>query len=424
MRQHLRSVSDFLHWLRVRLGEDRLLQVAGSLTFTTLLALVPVIAVALTVFSAFPAFSGFWDSIRGFILANLVPAAASKVITVAMEQFAQNAGRLTALGLAILTVTAVMMMLTIEHAFNRIWRVAHPRPLLNRVLTYWGVLTIGPLLLGVSLSVTSWIVTQSMGLMGSARGEEPELLRAVPIALTCLAFAFVYRAVPNRKVETADALAAGIVAGLLFEATKSLLGAYIKQIPTYKVIFGAFASFPIFLVWLYTSWLIVLIGAELAAALPYMRSGGVRVRRGVGTALLDAVRLLERLYHAHAKGVVPSTGELRSALKLSWEDCEALLQQLSQAAWVTPAQGGRWVLSKDLAQVKLADLYREFVFHPDPDLARAKHGAEGEVARIAAGLHDGLQTSLRDVFDAAGAGALHEPDAKPKRGFRLGRASS
>jgi membrane protein len=419
MRPYLRSASDYLHWLRVRLREDRLLQVAGSLTFTTLLALVPVIAVALTVFSAFPGFAGFWDSIRGFILANLVPAAASKVITVAMEQFAQNAGRLTALGIAILTVTAVMMMLTIEHAFNRIWRVARPRPLLNRVLTYWGVLTIGPLLLGVSLSVTSWIVTQSMGLMGTAKGEEHELLRAVPVALTCLAFAFVYRAVPNRKVETGDALVAGIVAGLLFEATKSLLGAYIKQIPTYKVIFGAFASFPIFLVWLYSSWLIVLIGAELAAALPYMRSGGVRVRRGVGSALLDAVRLLERLYHAHAKGLVPTTGELRVALKLSWEDCEALLLQLTHAGWVAPAQGGRWVLSKDLAQVKLADLYREFVFHPDAELARGKHGAEGEVARITATLHEGLQASLRDVIRHAGGDALAELETKPRRRLRL-----
>jgi membrane protein len=376
--------------------------------------------VALTVFSAFPAFSGFWDTIRGFILANLVPAAASKVLTVAMVQFVQNAGRLTALGLATLTVTAVMMMLTIEHSFNRIWRVARPRPLLNRMLTYWGVLTIGPLLLGVSLSLTSWVVTQSMGIMGSTSGTSGTILKVVPVTLTCLAFAFVYRTVPNRKVETADALVAGIVAGLLFEAMKSLFGVYIKQMPTYKLIFGAFASFPIFLVWLYASWMIVLIGAELAAALPYMRSGGVRLRRGVGTGVLDAVRILRLLYLAHGKGVVPTTGELRAALKMPWEDCEALLQQLAAAGCVAMAAGGeRWVLSRDLAQVKVADLYRMFVLDADGELARDRHAHEGDVARMISGVHDQLQTSLKDLFEAS-AGEDPEAPSAPRRRLRGG----
>jgi membrane protein len=419
MRQHLRSVSDFLHWLRVRLREDRLLQVAGSLTFATLIALVPVITVALTVFSAFPAFSGFWSTIRAFILANLVPGAASKVITVYMEQFAQNAGRLTALGLAILSVTAVMMLLTIEHTFNRIWRVRRPRPLLNRMLTYWGVLTIGPLLLGASLSLTSWLVTHSMGLMGGMRDAQALFLRFVPLSLTCLAFAFVYRALPNRRVEAADALIAGIAAALLFEATKSLFGVYIRQIPTYKLVYGAFASFPIFLAWLYASWLIVLIGAELAAALPYMRAGGVRMRRGVGSALLDAVRVLRLLYDAHAKGMVPTTAELRAALKMPWEDCEAMLLQLSDAGWVAAAAGERWVLSRDVGRIRLSDLYREFVFNPDSELARGKHGYEDALARVTEDIHHGLQMSLKDLFDRSSSAVSPEKEAAQSRSARL-----
>jgi membrane protein len=421
MRQHLHTLSDFLHWLHVRLREDRLLQVAGSLTFTTLLALVPVIIVALTVFSAFPAFSGFWSAIRNFIVANLMPGAASRVISVYMEQFAQNAGRLTALGMAILTVTAVMMMLTIEHTFNRIWRVARPRPLLSRMLTYWGVLTIGPLLLGVSLSLTSWLLTQSMGLMGGMRDAQGVLLKLVPLSLTCLAFAFVYRVVPNRKVETGDALIASILAALLFEGMKSLFGVYIKQIPTYKLVYGAFASFPIFLAWMYLSWLVVLLGAELAAALPYMRSGGVRLRRGAGSALLDAVHLLRLLYEAHGQGIVPNTGELRAALKMPWEDCEAMLFQLSDAGWVTAAAGGeRWVLSRDLAQVKLSDLYRQFVFNPDGELARGKHGHEDVLARMTTGVHDALTLSLKALFDqsAPQGEAVLARRSKPPRGLR------
>jgi membrane protein len=424
MRQHLHTIADFLHWLRVRLLEDRLLQVAGSLTFTTLLALVPVIIVALTVFSAFPAFSGFWSAIRNFIVANLMPGAASRVISVYMEQFAQNAGRLTALGLAILTVTAVMMMLTIEHTFNRIWRVSRPRPLLSRMLTYWGVLTVGPLLLGVSLSLTSWLLTQSMGLMGSLKGGEAALLKIVPLSLTCLAFAFVYRSVPNRKVETGDALVAGVAAGLLFEVMKSLFGAYIKQVPTYKLVFGAFASFPIFLSWLYVSWLIVLVGAELAAALPYLRSGGVRLRRGVGSAVLDAVRLLRLLYDAHGNGVVPTTAELRAALRMPWEACEAMLLQLSDAGWVAAATAERWVLSRDLRQVKLADLYREFVFNPDHELARSRHGFEATLARMTADTHAALQMSLVELFEQS-APEEEEPrrEESGKRGSRLRRVA-
>ena len=422
MRQHLHTISDFLQWLRVRLREDRLLQVAGSLTFTTLLALVPVIIVALTVFSAFPAFSGFWSAIRNFIVANLMPGAASKVISVYMEQFAQNAGRLTALGMVILTVTAAMMMLTIEHTFNRIWRVSRPRPLLCRMLTYWGVLTIGPLLLGVSLSLTSCLLTQSMGLMGSLKGGEAVILKLVPLSLTCLAFAFVYRSVPNRKVETGDALVAGIAAGLLFELMKSLFGAYIRQVPTYKLVFGAFASFPIFLSWLYMSWLVVLIGAELAAALPYMRSGGVRLRRGVGSALLDAVHLLHLLYNAHGKGVVPTTGELRAALRMPWESCEAMLLQLSDAGWVAAAAGERWVLARDLAQVKLSDLYHEFVFNPQSELARAKDGCDAALAQLTADIHDDLQMSLKELFEQSTPATLqHEESGQRKALRRLAR---
>jgi membrane protein len=310
-----------------------------------------------------------------------------------------------------------MMMLTIEHTFNRIWRVARPRPLIARMLTYWGVLTIGPLLLGVSLSLTSWLVSQSTELMGSSRAV---FLKAVPLTLTCLAFAFVYRTVPNRKVETADALVAGIAAGLLFELVKSLFGAYIRQIPTYKLVYGAFASFPIFLAWLYLSWMIVLIGAEFAAALPYMRSGGVRLRRGVGSALLDAVRLLRMLYEAHGKGVVPTTGELRAALKMPWEGCEAMLLQLSDAGWVAAAAGGRWVLSRDLAQVKLADLYRAFVFNPDAEMARGKHGYEQALAQVTLDIHNDLQMSLKALFEQP-AGETPSPSSPARRRIPLER---
>jgi membrane protein len=397
VRRRFRIVSEFFHLLAVRAREDRLFQVAGSLTFTTLLALVPLITVALTVFSAFPVFSEFATAIRNFVLTNLVPAAAGKVVTVYTEQFAQNAGKLTALGMAILTVAAVMTMLTVDHTFNTIWRVRRPRPLVNRLLIYWGVLTIGPLLIGVSLYVTSWLLTRSMGLMGPSQAVSV-VYRVVPLVLTVVAFSFLYRTIPNRPVAVKDALAGGVLAGLLFEAAKAAFGGYIRQVPMYKLVYGAFASIPIFLLWIYISWMIILVGAVFTAALPYLR-GGVRVRKALGSEFLDALHLLRLLHRAHGEGRVHSTYELRAGVRLPMEQCEGLLDRLAQAGWITPASGDGWVLARDAGEIRLAEVYRRFVF--DPDTVRrdyAESSFESAVAKMTAGVHDELAISLKALF--------------------------
>jgi membrane protein len=397
VRRRLRIVSEFFHLLAVRAREDRLFQVAGSLTFTTLLALVPLLTVALTVFSAFPVFSEFATAIRNFVLANLVPAAAGKVVTVYTQQFAQNAGKLTALGLAILTVAAVMTTLTVDHTFNTIWRVRRPRPLVSRLLIYWGVLTIGPLLIGVSLYVTSWLLTRSMGLMGPSQAVSA-VYRLVPLVFTVLAFSFLYRTVPNRPVAVSDALAGGVLAGLLFEAAKAAFGSYIRQVPMYKLVYGAFASIPIFLLWIYISWMIILVGAVFTAALPYLR-GGVRVRKALGSEFLDALHLLRLLNRAHGEGRVPSTYELRAGVRLPMEQCEGLLDRLAQAGWITRASGDGWVLARDAGEIRLAEVYRRFVF--DPDTVRrdyAESSFEGAVAKMTAGVDGDLSISLKALF--------------------------
>jgi membrane protein len=402
VRRRFRIVSEFFHLLAVRAREDRLFQVAGSLTFTTLLALVPLMTVALTVFSAFPVFAEFATAIRNFVLANLVPAAAGKVVTVYTEQFAQNAGKLTALGLAIFTVAAVMTMLTVDHTFNTIWRVRRPRPLVNRLLIYWGVLTIGPLLIGVSLYVTSWLLTRSMGLVGPSQAVSV-VYRVVPLVLTVIAFSFLYRTIPNRPVPVNDALVGGVLAGLLFEAAKAAFGAYIRQVPMYKLVYGAFASIPIFLLWIYISWMIILVGAVFTAALPYLR-GGVRVRKVLGSEFLDALNLLRLLQRAHGEGRVPSTYELRAGVRLPLEQCEGLLGRLTKAGWITQANGDGWVLARDAGEIRLADVYRHFVF--DPDTVRRDYsegGFESAVARMTAGVHDELAISLKALF------ARHKP---------------
>ncbi|HTS54740.1 MAG TPA: YihY family inner membrane protein [Burkholderiales bacterium] len=397
IRRHVRATWDYLLLLIHRIREDRCLQVAGSLTFTTLLALVPLITIGVTVFSTFPLFAGFSGAIRQFVVTNLMPASAGRVITVYMQQFADNAGRLTTWGIAILGVSAVLTMLTIDRAFNTIWRVRRPRTLLNRLLIYWAVLTVGPLLIGASLSVTSWLLTLSMGIVRGAEEAELVLLRVVPLILTCAAMAFLYRMVPSRRVDTRDAVAGGALAGLAFEGMKAAFGAYVRAVPTYKLVYGAFASFPIFLLWIYLSWLVLVLGAEFTAALPYLRTGGVRLKRRPGEQFLEAARLLRHLYQAHRGGRVTRTEELRVGLRLPFEECEQLLDRLAAAGWVAPTTGDGWVLARDAAEIRLADVYREFVFRSD--LAEgAEPSFESLVAQLTRDAHETLSMNLETLF--------------------------
>ncbi|MBI3068943.1 MAG: YihY family inner membrane protein [Betaproteobacteria bacterium] len=234
------ALIELARMVAARFVEERCLQVAASLTFTTLLALVPMVAVALTVISAFPVFGAFTEHLERFVLENLVPESA-EAIAAYTEQFTENAGRLTALGAAFLGLTALLLMLTIDRAFNTIWRVTRPRPMLQRVLIYWTVLTVGPLLIGVSLSLTYWLVGISLGVVRDIPGAGVALLKIMPVVLTSVAFALLYLAVPNRRIALGDALLGGVAAGLAFEAMKRGFAFYVTQFPTYKLVYGAFA---------------------------------------------------------------------------------------------------------------------------------------------------------------------------------------
>jgi len=262
-----------MHWaglagrVRRRFQQDRLGQVASSLTFTTLLALVPLLTIMLTVFSAFPMFEDWSLAFKRFVLSTLVPESAGKVISVYMLQFSSNAHKLTAIGLVILAVTAISLMMTIEAAFNGIWHVQRHRPLGVRLTTYWAVLTAGPVVIGAGLSITSALTgmavgaTQSLPLLAETIGE------LVPLTLSVLSFAALYLTVPNRQVARDHALVGGLVAGVGFELTRLAFAAYVKLFPTFKLVYGAFSSLPLFLVSLYLTWWVVLLGAVVAAEL-------------------------------------------------------------------------------------------------------------------------------------------------------------
>ena len=400
----LATLPAFARILARRFREESLAQVAGSLAFTTLLALVPLITIALTVFSAFPGFDKVVATLREFIVANFVPAAATRLITVTMPQFAEKASRLTALGLILLAASAVMLALTIDRAFNRIWRVQQPRPLVQRLLVYWAVLTVGPLLLGASLYATSWMVTTALGFIREGRAEGP-LLKVIALLLTCTAAAFVYRTVPNRKVQAADAAVGGILAGLAFEAMKSGFAAFVGSVGGYRSVYGAFAGVPLFLLWLYLSWIVVLGGAVVTATLPFLRAGGWKLARVPGSLLLEALQLLRALGQAHAHGTILSGETLGRSLRVDVDEAQAMLERMRALGWVARSAGG-WVLARDLRAVTVADVAHEFLYRAGEVRAEAREaGLEFVAAELGVAIDRAGERTLDEVFGPLAAGA-------------------
>jgi membrane protein len=400
---------EFLVLVARRFREDRCAQVAGSLTFTTLLALVPLVTVALTVVTAFPAFASLSQALREFIVANFVPAAASQVITVYLPQFSEKAARLTGFGIAFLAVIAIMLAFTIDRAFNTIWHVKRPRSLAARVLIYWAVLTIGPILIGGSLVLSSWLLKLlvSLGLGHDFREYSAMALRVVPIALCSLAFALLYRTVPNRQVLASDAAVGGILAGVAFEGTKVAFAQFIAHFSSHQAIYGTFASVPIFLLWIYVSWLVVLSGAIVTATLPNFRARGFSLGRDPASQFVGAVKLLKLLAAAHQKGEVLALSDLSRSLGFSWEATEPLLDRLETTGWVCKVAGSGWVLRRDSDRITLSEVFRSVVFDPQAVRGDEVDRELATLVRATASIVDReLDMTLASFFEPGGARLL------------------
>lgn len=350
----------FLRYVGYRLRDDRCTQMAASLTFTTLLSVVPLITIALTLFSAFPVFGDFSVHIKEFILSNMIPETGGRMITYYMEQFAESASRLTAVGIAFLAVTAMLLMLTIDNAFNMIWRVTRARSLLQRVLVYWAVITLAPLLVGASLSLTSWLVGFSAEYAKEVPALRMDVLKLLPVLLTTAAFTLLFRVVPNRYVPMRHAIIGGLVAAVTFELMNRGFAFYISHFPTYKLVYGAFASVPIFLLWVYLSWLTVLFGAIITASLSHWRSTH-SLRLDQAAKLYYAVSILKQMHKGLAKGEVQTLQGLSRQLHIGYDDVERLLEKLSGARIVGKLAGTGWSMVRAPEAVELAELLKLFL---------------------------------------------------------------
>lgn len=396
-------ITDFARRVRQRFVEERCLQIASSLTFTALLAIVPIITVALTLISAFPVFRNLLRNVQQFLVQNMLPESAAAVAGYA-EQFVVNAARLTAVGIAFLVVTSMIVLLTIDRAFNQIWRVPQRRPLMQRIFVYWSVLTVGPVLVGASLSLTSWLVSVSLGLVREIPHAGVVLLRFVPVLLTGFAFALIYVALPNRRVLLRDALFGGFLAAAAFEGMKEGFAFYITHFPTHRVVYGAFASIPIFLLWVYLSWVVVLFGAVVAAVMPDWRSRAHRSEAVPGSCFLDALQILRILWEAHHTGDVVTPLRLQGVVKLPLDRIEAILDEMGAARWVGRVASG-WVLIRDAAEVSVADVYHLFVFRPGerPPARQSGQDLDRLALELAGGIEERLPLSLEELFRGAAA---------------------
>ena len=339
--------------LRERFREDRLGLTASSLTFTTTIALVPFITVALAVFTAFPMFAKFQDVLQKWLIQSLVPDNIARQVLGSLNHFAGQASRLGAAGLAALAASALALIFTIDRTLNSIWRVRNKRPLGQRILIYWAAMTLGPLVLGASLSMTSYALSASKGFVTVLPGGLTFLLDSLQFVLVTAGMAATFYYVPNTTVRWGHAWMGGLLVSTCMEGAKKLLALYLSKVPTYSVMYGAFATVPILLVWIYVAWVIVLLGATLTAYVPSLLAGIPRRRSGPGWQFQLALEVLRLLHQARSttdRG--KSIAQICVDLQVDAQRLEPVLEKLAALDWVgrlddASLDSGRFVLLVD-----------------------------------------------------------------------------
>ncbi|KES16436.1 putative membrane protein [Gilliamella apis SCGC AB-598-P17] len=259
----LKHMQSFLVMLWARINHDRLTTSAAELAYTTILALVPLITVIFALLSAFPMFDEVSQSLKQLIYSNLVPTA-SDTIQNYLEQFIANTKKMTLVGIIGLIVTSLLLINSINNALNGIWRTKRKRSFMYNLTMYWTILTLGPILVGSSVAVSSYIFSLKW-LSDAASGDV--LLSTLPFIISIVGFWLLYSIIPTESIPFKEAVIGALVAAILFEIGKRAFALYVTSFPTYQLIYGVVSSIPIMLVWIYCSWCIVLFGAEFAATL-------------------------------------------------------------------------------------------------------------------------------------------------------------
>ncbi|WP_426210946.1 YihY family inner membrane protein [Massilia sp. TWP1-3-3] len=372
---------DLFYFARRRLGEEQLQQVAGGLTFTTTLALVPLLTIILAIFTTFPIFHNFRTALEAYFVQTMMPRGISETVIGSLTTFASKAKGLSAVGAVMLFFTSASMMGMIERAFNQIWKVRRVRPIGQRVVIYWALVTLGPLLFGLSITATSQLFLATTGLTQVSPFVTSLFYTIVSVGLTGGAYTLLYMLVPNKFVDWRDAMWGGLVAAVAFEVAKRLFAMFIRQFPSYAVIYGALAALPLFLTWIYLSWMITLVGALLTAALPVVKYERWWYKPVPGGAFVDAMAILKVLHGSAQVNLTAlvSSASIRAHTRFGYDEMTSLLERMLAEGWVGRVQddvtararwgkgvvenADNWVLLANVNKLRLADVYRLFVFN-------------------------------------------------------------
>ena len=352
-------------WFVVRrFSEERVPQAAASMTFTTLLALVPVLTVMIAVASIFPVFDRWSDSFVSFVNQTIVPQGADMVFDY-IDAFRDQANRLTAIGSVMLVVTSLMLIRTIDNAFNRIWRVNTQRPWMMQFLVYWALLTFGPLSLGVGISFMVGSVQDSV-LSSGAQQWTDALKTAARLAFMTVLLWGLYRFVPNRFVPARQAFVGALITAFCLETARFLFTWYMGNFDGYRSIYGAFAAVPFFLLWLNLLWTMLLGGAVLTSSLSYWQ--GEAFRRGFDSRgrFDDVLKILLLLDAAQKEGRTLSVQEFRRHINMGYDELGELLEKLARYGYIYSGRQG-WVLKTGADSIELSELFKLFVYRPLPE---------------------------------------------------------
>ncbi|HEY6543733.1 MAG TPA: YihY family inner membrane protein [Dokdonella sp.] len=411
----------FLDFTWQRFVEDRCFQTAGALSFTSVFALVPVTAAVLGILAAFPGFEGWREQLVNWVFINFVPAAGSAVQGYITE-FAANASRATVVGVLVLFFSALSLMMSIEDAFNRIWRVHVARSASARFVIYWTALTLGPLLLVAALAISSYVF--ALPFLGAAEAQfsiKARVLEMLPFLMIWSALVAAYAVIPNRTVRLRHALLGGLIAAVLFEAAKRGFALYATSYANYQQVYGALAVVPVFILWIYLSWVIVMFGASITASLSSFdyRPAALRLPREQEFAGL--LRVLANFAAAQREGRGLHSEDLLKAEPFLTDDLlQRYLGDLHGVGLLQRGELGEWVVVRDLASIDLLEIYEQggYRLPVDGGARTLEFGAPAATLLhdLGEGLRSALEVPLAHLFPAdvpSVAGTPPGPAAPP-----------
>jgi membrane protein len=401
----------FLRYAMFRFNRDRCFGAAGALSYTALVSLVPLGVIALGILSIFPTFAALREQLVAMLFQDFVPTIGEQA-AYWFANFANSATQTTAIGLIGIAATGVLLLSTVEDQLNLIWRVSVPRPWVQRILAYWTLLTLGPLLVGSSLTLSTYfdLAAQRAGLNPSQLADlatwESEIGHALPFFLEFSACTLLFCLIPNCAVRWRDGAFGALLAAMLIQFLKAGFSAYILT-TSYQTVYGTLAVVPIFLLWMYVSWMAVLFGAVIAANLPTWQIDERLGHLGAGGVQLGlALAVIAALARAQQRGAPSRTTILARELGVPTTSLVEYLNRLSQAGFVAPTQAGGWVQAWDPRNATLSDLYQAL------DLPLARGWAERRRApwqtlvapameQIVAAENAAMQARLADLIGMA-----------------------